>query len=130
MQNRQLGSGFGVVDIKFLSSIPVELEFEKFGPNEYVLIKTEEKIKLVYIDDDKIPVLDYIQKYHLKIHGGNEFLLFKDEKYQGLINSFPKEKMPYVHEWINSDQENKQDIRSILDDHTLALIIPDILVDL
>ncbi len=155
MQNRQLGSGFGIVDIKFLSKFPTELELENFGPNEYLLIKTEGKTKLIYIDNDnkreeiliskiegldnalskfeednKIPVLDSIQKYHLKTHGGNEFLLFKDEKYQGLINYFPKEKISLVREWISSTHENKLDISSILDDQTLALIVPDILVDL
>jgi carbonic anhydrase len=46
-----------------------------------------------------------------------------------LINDFPKEKIDLVREWINNNDTNK-DITSILDRHTLALIIPDILVDI
>lgn len=163
MQNRQLGSGFGIVDIKFLSQMPTETEFKKYGPNEYLLIRSDESIQFIYIDDgnnkkeisiddieglkealidlpnvsveelkeeDKKTVLKTIQSYHLKTHGGNEFIIFKDEKYQGLINEFPKEKIPLINAWINSDEGNKKDITSILDNHTLALIIPDILVDL
>ncbi|MBA2653484.1 MAG: carbonic anhydrase family protein [Gammaproteobacteria bacterium] len=163
MQNRQLGSGFGIVDVKFLTKMPTKAELENYGPNEYLLIKENDELRLIYIDVesneidvaiDEVPglknalarlpqlsidelqeeerseVLGRIQAHHLKTHGGNEFLLFRDEKYRGLINDFPKDKMELINNWINSNDQENKDITSILDKDTLARVMPDVLVNL
>ncbi len=54
LQNRELGSGFGVVGVvgvvgvRFRSSMPTAEGFKYFGPNQYFLIQmavlTEEKV--------------------------------------------------------------------------------------
>lgn len=154
MQNRQLGNGFGVVDIKILTKQPSESELSQYGPNEYILVNNVAGASLMYIDEqdgrhmheitaipglaesisklplDNTEVLRCIQAYHLKVHGGNEFILYRNECYRGLINGFPKEKIPVIRRWLDNTDINKPDVTTILERHTLALILPDILVDI